>query len=644
VFTLALSTFRDRWPVFLGAIASLAVGVALVESSLLVVASAQEVPVPAGASRVAAAQVRAAYDDVATVMIISSMISLFLTVFIVSTTFAFTVARRRRELALLRLAGGSRSQITRLLLAEALILAACGGVAGAALGAPAVRVQVWVLSRVRFLPDGFTTGWSAWPALVAVAGGGVVAVLGVLAAARRAARIRPLEVLRDGAAATRVMTVPRWIVGLAMAGLSLLLMLLAPAAGLVVAVALALGLSVVGGVALSLLSPLVVPLTGRLFGLVLRRGVIGGLAEANLRHGVRRSASTAAPLIVLVSLLLGLAGTLGSVAKATAVDRERATAADLVVESTGAAAERVAAIPGVAVASTEVAVPALLEMAVAVDGNPDTETDDGGVLAIDPAAYGQVHPTAGDLSALTGPAIAATQNTADGKTFTPGQPVTVDLGDGPRTLRLVAIMPERLSTGGQYLVPRDLVPADLLADAPAHVVVRVAAGAEPDTVATAIRAAGIGDVTTVAAWAAAQTAEQQRTNNATLAVLMGLAGLYAVIAVVNAVVMAGADRGREFAVLRLTGFARGQVVRAALVESAAVTMIGLLLGGFVVAGTFTGIAAAGVRTVGTAVVAVPWGLAAATVAGAFLVTGVTAGLTALAVTRSRPVRLAAARQ
>jgi hypothetical protein len=76
---------------------------------------------------------------------------------------------------------------------------------------------------------------------------------------------------------------------------------------------------------------------------------------------VRRSASTAAPLIVLVTLLLGLAGTLGSIARATAVERERATAADLVVETTGAAAGRVAAIPGVAVTSPEVTVPALLK-------------------------------------------------------------------------------------------------------------------------------------------------------------------------------------------------------------------------------------------------------------------------------------------
>jgi putative ABC transport system permease protein len=109
---------------------------------------------------------------------------------------------------------------------------------------------------------------------------------------------------------------------------------------------------------------------------------------------VRRSASTAAPLIVFVSLLLGLAGTLGSVARAAAVQQQQSTVGDLVVRTTGADAGRVASVPGVAMAAPETAVPALLEMAVIVDGSPDEETDDGGVLAIDSVAYRQAHPPA----------------------------------------------------------------------------------------------------------------------------------------------------------------------------------------------------------------------------------------------------------
>ncbi|MFA1545048.1 hypothetical protein [Actinomadura chokoriensis] len=56
-----------------------------------------------------------------------------------------------------------------------------------------------------------------------------------------------------------------------------------------------------------------------------------------------------------------------------------------------------------------------------------------------------------------------------------------------------------------------------------------------------------------------------------MAVLMGLSGLYAAVAAVNAVVIAGAERGTESAVARVTGLSRAQVVRMALIESAAVT-------------------------------------------------------------------------
>lgn len=59
---------------------------------------------------------------------------------------------------------------------------------------------------------------------------------------------------------------------------------------------------------------------------------------------------------------------------------------------------------------------------------------------------------------------------------------------------------------------------------------------------------------------------------------MGLAGLYALMAVVNSVVIAGTERRREFAVSRVTGMTQPQVVRTAVVEATAVEVIGLVLG------------------------------------------------------------------
>jgi putative ABC transport system permease protein len=57
----------------------------------------------------------------------------------------------------------------------------------------------------------------------------------------------------------------------------------------------------------------------------------------------------------------------------------------------------------------------------------------------------------------------------------------------------------------------------------------------------------------VSEWAIARAENAQDGNVKILTVLMGLAGLYTLMAVVNSVVIAGTERRREFAVARVTG-------------------------------------------------------------------------------------------
>ncbi|MER6526349.1 ABC transporter permease [Streptomyces sp. NPDC001508] len=645
---MSFSTLRDRWVLFAGAVISLAVGVALTAAALQIAASAATPPTHTGQSPPAAEQLRTAYDDVATVMIMAAMLTIFLTVFIVATTFAFTVAQRRRDLALLRLVGAGRSQVRRLLLGEALLLGGCGTALGIPLSIPAIHAQMWLLGQAEFLPDGFNVGTALWPTVAAAGAGLAVAVLGVLAASRSAARVQPLEALRSAATVRRAMTPSRWVCGLGLLACAVVLVFIAPYAGLVAALALSLGVAVIGGIALTLLSPLAVPLTSRLIGLALRGSILGTLAEANLRHAVRRSASTAAPLIVLVALFLGLAGTLNAVARATDIELRDNLAGDLVVRTTGAHADRVASVPGVADASPEFSIPMTLDLNVR-NGSSSSSQDRyvSGIVAVDPDAYRRAHrltPLDGSLGDLSGRAVAVTQRTSDGDRIALGQAATAHLGNEKVRLRLVAVLPERLSTSQQILVPRDLVPPALLTKASAHVVVHVERGVSPAEVAQAISDEGIGTAATVAAWAADQSGEQQQTNQSTLVVLMGLSGLYTAMAAINAVVMGASARKREFAVIRMTGLSRPQVIRMALVEAATVTTIGLMLGSVVVAGALAGIAAASASTIGTTVIAVPWHLTMAVFAGAYVVIGATSALTALTATRPRPIRLAAARE
>jgi putative ABC transport system permease protein len=107
---------------------------------------------------------------------------------------------------------------------------------------------------------------------------------------------------------------------------------------------------------------------------------------------------------------------------------------------------------------------------------------------------------------------------------------------------------------------------------------------------------------------------------------------------VNAVVIAAADRGGEFAAARLAGLSRGQVVRAALWESLAVVAVGVLLGGLAAGGTVAGLTWAVSTMLGETVVAVPWRLLGVLALGASVVVGVTSLVTTWRATRQPPVR------
>ncbi len=648
MFSVSWSTFRERWPLFSGAVLTVAMGVALVQSSLMVLAATGTQKLPPGLSVEDEKRFREGFAGAATLMGMMVPLAAFLAVFIVSSTFAFTVAQRRRDLALLRVLGGGRRQLRSLLLGEAVLLGLAGTLIGIPLGLVASDVQAWMFVELGFLPAQFSAPFKFGVLWVSFVVGLGISVSGVLAASRRAAKVRPLDALRETGEAASVMTGSRWLLGLFFLFVSVGMMFLAPLGGLVGAMSVAMAVSMTGSVALSALSPLVVPFVGRMFGFLLRGSTLGGLAEANLRHGVRRTASTAAPLIVLVALLLGLTGTMGSLALATGEEQRRGIIGDLVAVSTGEQAARIAGVSGVALASMQSTVP--MTVTAAVQEDPELlareQTYDTRIIAVDTEAFQRTHrieARAGSLAELRGPTIAVGPGlSGDGLPL--GGPATAVVGGQTVALTIVAVLPEVLESGDSFLLPREVVPAKVLAQASTETIVQVAPGADAAAVAEGIRALGIGDVRTVAEWANATAQAQQAGGVQILAVLMGLSGLYALAAVVNAQVIAGSERKSEFATARLVGIKRAQVVRMALTESWAVTVIGLFLGCVVAAGTLVGMSTGTKKAVGVPIVYFPWGLLAIVTVGAFVVVGVTSAWTAVAATRERPVALAAARE
>ncbi|MFF4621828.1 hypothetical protein [Nonomuraea jabiensis] len=200
-----------------------------------------------------------------------------------------------------------------------MLLGVVGAAAGAVAGLAVVRLQAWLLITLGFVPVGFAGQWRPWVLGVCAATGVGLAVAGALSAARRAARIRPLEALRDGGQAAHVMTRGRWATGLLLAMGAVVLIGVTPVAGPAGAQAMAMCVSICAALAFTVLGPVLVPAVARL--LPWRAaGTLGLLAAANLRDDVRRTSSTAAPLIVLVGLVLGQAVALASFSASAAAE------------------------------------------------------------------------------------------------------------------------------------------------------------------------------------------------------------------------------------------------------------------------------------------------------------------------------------
>ncbi|MBO0843106.1 MAG: ABC transporter permease, partial [Nocardioides sp.] len=261
-----------------------------------------------------AEQVRADLNnqvDVITIMLVGfAVIALFVSVLVIANTFSILFVQRLRELALLRAVGATRRQVSRSLRWEALLLGVLsslvGVAAGIGLGLGLIELVGLFYKTVPLTP--------ALPGPQWLAGGFVVGVLVTVVASllptRRVLRVSPLAALRpqeavevrSGAGRARLASGS----GLVVAGIALLALSTANLHGPLGDHATV--VLVVGGAAVFIgvlvLGPILVPALVRLLGAALGR--VGGaslrLASANAVRNPRRTAATAASLLVGVTL------------------------------------------------------------------------------------------------------------------------------------------------------------------------------------------------------------------------------------------------------------------------------------------------------------------------------------------------------
>src|SRR4051794_23157160 len=146
-------------------------------------------------------------------------LALFIAMFVVTSTLGLSIQQREREIALLRAVAATPSQIRRMIGWEAATVGLVGSALGVWPGMLLGEKLGHALVRHGIVPATFTVDADWIPAAGAIAGGVAIALLAVLAAGRRAARVRPTVALGDAAVEPRLLSPGRLVGGLlALAG------------------------------------------------------------------------------------------------------------------------------------------------------------------------------------------------------------------------------------------------------------------------------------------------------------------------------------------------------------------------------------------------------------------------------------------
>ncbi len=507
-------------------------------------------------------------------------LALFIAIFVVASTMGLSIQQREREIALLRAVAATPGQIRRMIAWEATIIGLVGSALGLWPGAVLGRALARALVEHGIAPPDLTVSAGWLPITAAVAGGVTAALLAVLAAGRRAARVPPTHALTEASVEPRLLGPGRVAGGLlALAGAAPLFAVSATTGAPDTAAATSEMTALFLVAAVGFLGPVVARLAARVLGPPLAQlAPIGGfLAGANLRTATRRFSSASTPLMLTVGLSCTLLFSSTTIDHAVTQQRHAGLASDLAITSVGAglpaaALDGARAVPGVrsAVALT----PTTLGPSLGVSD----DTIPAQILSGGRGGGLDVGVTDGSLSDLHGRTIALGRRRADAANARIGDRVPVMLGDGTAVrATVVAIYTRALGFGDALLAP-ELAAGHQTTPLLGTILVRTA---HPVAVARRLRDLASrypGMRVSDRASIATATDADRETSRWLGPLFVAIIFAFTSIAVVNTLAMIALQRGRELALLRLVGGTPRQVRAMARWEAALIIAIGLGLG------------------------------------------------------------------
>ena len=231
-----------------------------------------------------------------------SFIALGIGCFVIYNVFSITAAQRQRESALLRAIGASRRQVTNSLLVEAVVIGLVGSTLGFIFGIGLSQALSALLNAIGLeIPTtGLTINSSAIFSTVLV--GTVITTLSAILPALRSGRVPPLAAIRETALDVVTGLTRRVIIGLVF----MILGVVALVASINGAEVIFLGLGVLAVFAgVLVLGPAISKPVAMLLGkpVAKLRGITGAMSQQNAARNPKRTARTAAPVLIGVALV-----------------------------------------------------------------------------------------------------------------------------------------------------------------------------------------------------------------------------------------------------------------------------------------------------------------------------------------------------
>jgi putative ABC transport system permease protein len=513
-------------------------------------------------------------------------IALFVGAFVIFNTLSITVAQRTREFATLRTLGASRKQVLRSVRLEGFVIGLMASLIGLVLGIGIAKgMNALFVAFGIDLPNAGTVVATRTIIVSLVIGTGVT-LLSSIVPARRATRVPPIAAVREGAELPQSnmqkhsAKVALGTIAAAVAAMSM--GVFGNVSGGLVALLLGGGvLTLFIGVAL--IAPRLVKPLASLVGWPGRRlgGSAGRLASSNSVRNPSRTASTAAALMVGLTLVTAVA-VLGNGLRASvndAVDKQLHGADYVLAGSNGAtyaadADETLASTPGVKRASSIRSGEAL------VDG------EQGFVGGIDTATIGSFYTfdwTEGSddtLARLGDDGAIITETYADKQELKVGDEITITTPTGDEhavTVRGIHNPPRMDSLLLDVTVSQQAF--DAAYEAPKNSMTFVDTENGVTTAAIEDAASGYPDANV----STAESFGKDRTKSfatflSMIYVLLAFSVVVSLFGMVNTLVLSVFERTRELGMLRAIGMTRRQARRMIRQESVITALIGAALG------------------------------------------------------------------